>query len=60
MDPVFRLDPFSIWSLVLLTISYAVVMEFPTRKSAYINVPLWLVRQGITLGMVALALPRFK
>lgn len=54
------LDPFSIWSVVLLTIGYAVVMEFPLQKSAYINVPLWLVRQGITLGMVALGLSQLK
>lgn len=47
-------------ALVLLTIGYAVAMDFPTRKSAYINVPLWLVRYGITMGMVALGLSQMK
>ena len=54
------IDPFSIWSLVLLIIGYAVVMQYSVKKSAWINVPLWLVRYGITMGFVALGLSRMK
>ena len=54
------IDPFSIWSLVLLIIGYAVVMQYSVKKSTWINVPLWLVRYGITMGMVAVGLSRMK
>jgi len=30
------------------------------KKSTWINVPLWLVRYGITMGMVAVGLSRMK
>jgi len=54
------IDPFSIWSLVLLIIGYAAVMQYTTKKAAWINVPLWLVRYGITMGFVAMGLSRMK
>ncbi|MGE5590111.1 MAG: YIP1 family protein [Bacillota bacterium] len=51
-------DPFSIWSLVLLILGYALIMQYSVKKSAWINVPVWLVKYGITMGMVAIGLSR--
>ncbi len=51
-------DPFSLWGLALLTIGLAVVLKFPTRKAAFLTVPLWLVGQGLAVAMTALSASR--
>ncbi len=37
------LDPFTLWSVTLVVIGFAVMNRFTTRKAAAVIVPLWLV-----------------
>lgn len=47
------IDVFSIWSLILLTIGYAVVARVSRGKAAAVVVGLWVVYIGIKAGLAA-------
>lgn len=50
------LDPFAIWSLVLVIVGYAAVARFSVKKSAAVVIPLWLVASAIGFAIAGKAM----